>query len=63
MNKIFKSRRFWLLILDSIVSIILHYVAGPDVQFLIGALQPVFITLIIAYTVDDTVATQAAARG
>jgi hypothetical protein len=46
------------LVLDSSVSIILHYMAGADVSFLIGALQPVFITLIIAYTVDDTVATQ-----
>jgi hypothetical protein len=58
MKPIITSRRFWLLILDSIVSITLHYMAGQDVSFLIGALQPVFIALIIAYTVDDTVAAQ-----
>ena len=57
------SRRFWLLVLDTVVTILLHFYAGGDVTFLIGALQPVFIALIIAYTVDDTVATQAAARG
>jgi hypothetical protein len=56
------SRRFWLLILDSVVSVLLHLFAGGEVTFLIGALQPVFIALIIAYTVDDTVATQAAAK-
>jgi hypothetical protein len=60
--KIFSSRRFWLLVLDSVISIVLHFYAGGDVTFLIGALQPVFIALIIAYTVDDTVATQAAAK-
>jgi hypothetical protein len=58
MKPIITSRRFWLLILDSIVSITLHYMAGQDVSFLIGALQPVFIALIIAYTVDDTIAAQ-----
>lgn len=62
MTPIYKSRRFWLLIMDSVVSITLHYIAGGDVTFLIGALQPVFIALIIAYTVDDTQAAQLAAK-
>jgi hypothetical protein len=44
---------------DSIVSVILHFYAGADVSFLIGALQPVVIALIIAYTVDDTMAAKA----
>jgi len=61
--KIFSSRRFWLLVMDSAISILLHFFASGDVTFLTGALQPVFIALIIAYTVDDTVATQAAAKG
>jgi hypothetical protein len=55
MKPIFTSRRFWLLILDSVVSILLHFYVGGEVNFLIGALQPVFIALIVAYTVDDTV--------
>ena len=58
---IYQSRRFWLLMIDSVTSIVLHYVAGPDVTFLIAALQPVFIALIIAYTVDDTTAAKIAA--
>lgn len=52
----FKSRRFWLLVLDTIVSVVLHYYGGTDVQFLVGALQPVFISVILAYTIDDTAA-------
>lgn len=59
--QIYQSRRFWLLIIDSVTSIVLHFVAGPDVSFLIGALQPVFIAVIIAYTVDDTTAARIAA--
>lgn len=53
---ILTSRRFWLLVLDSAGSIVLHFYGGPDVSFLIGALQPVFIALIIAFTIDDTTA-------
>jgi hypothetical protein len=45
--------------MDSAISIVLHFYAGGDVTFLTGALQPVFIALIIAYTVDDTVAAKA----
>jgi hypothetical protein len=60
--QIFQSRRFWLLVLDSVISIVLHFYAGGDVTFLIGALQPVFVALIIAYTVDDTIAARAAKK-
>ena len=58
---IYQSRRFWLLLIDTVTAVTLHYVAGPDVSFLIAALQPVFIALIIAYTVDDTTAAKIAA--
>jgi hypothetical protein len=57
---VLKSRRFWLLIVDTVISILLHFYVGGEVNFLIGALQPVVIALIIAYTVDDTVATRSA---
>jgi hypothetical protein len=40
--------------LDTVVSITLHYVVGADVNFLIATLQPIFLTIIIAYTVEDT---------
>lgn len=53
--KLLNSRRFLLLLLDTVVSVLLHFYGGPDTAFIIGALQPVFIALISAYTVDDTV--------
>lgn len=54
MQKLFESRRFWMLLLDTTISIALHYFGGEDARFLIGALQPVFIIVISAYTVQDT---------
>jgi hypothetical protein len=52
-----RSRKFWLLILDVVVSATLYFVgkyapvAAEDVKFLIALLQPVFLLLIgsIAY--------------
>lgn len=54
--KLLESRRFWLLVLDTIISLALHFWGAEDVKFLITALQPIFVLVIIAYTVDDTVA-------
>ena len=57
---LFKSRKFWLLVLDVVVSVTLHFVgqyASPatynDVQFLIVTLQPVFVTIIGAVAYED----------
>lgn len=56
---LFKSRKFWLLILDTVVSIVVYVVSNffPDAQehakFLIGALQPIFVMLILAIAVED----------
>ena len=57
---IFKSRRFWLLILDTVISLVSLVIAlqfdKPTqdlVKTIILALQPVFIALIAAFTVDD----------
>lgn len=55
------SRRFWLLIMDAVTSVILHYFAGPDAQFLIAVLQPVVLAVIVAFTVDDAQRTKAEA--
>ena len=58
-KKLLKSRKFLLLVLDTVVSIALFvvssYVPGYEeaVKFLIGALQPVFVALIIAISVED----------
>ena len=47
------SRKFLMLVLDTVVSVILHYAGGPDVQFLIAALQPIVVALIIAISIED----------
>jgi hypothetical protein len=66
MNKVplLQSRRFWLMLVDIVTSTVLFLVTGyftidPKtvdlIKYLIGALQPVIIAVIIAYTADDTV--------
>jgi uncharacterized membrane protein HdeD (DUF308 family) len=53
------SRKFWLLILDTIISLTLYFVtkyspeAQEDVKFLILTLQPVFVTIILAIAWND----------
>lgn len=60
--KLLSSRRFWLMLVDVIVSILLHYLGGSDMKFLIITIQPVVITVIVAYTIDDAVETNAASK-
>ena len=55
-----KSRKFWYMIVDVVVSITTFFVskyvapeASKDILFLIGALQPVVITLIAAVAYED----------
>lgn len=56
---LFASRKFWLLIMDTIVSLVLYFVpryvpgAEADVRFLILALQPIFIVVISAIAYED----------
>jgi uncharacterized membrane protein HdeD (DUF308 family) len=53
------SRKFWLLILDTVISLSLYFVtkyepqALDDVKFVILALQPVFVTIILAIAWND----------
>jgi hypothetical protein len=53
------SRKFWLLILDTVISLTLYFVskyamgAVEDVKFLVLALQPVFVTIILAVAWND----------
>ena len=48
------SRKFLLLVLDTTVSLVLHFTANiPNVEFIIGAIQPVFVAIIIAISVED----------
>ena len=59
MPSIFYSRKFWLLIMDTIISLVLYFTAQGDpqtaenVKFLIGALQPVFAMIIYSIVVED----------
>jgi hypothetical protein len=56
---LFQSRKFWLLILDTVISLVLFFVGKywsggvEDVKFIVLALQPVFVTLIYAIAKED----------
>ena len=62
--KLLQSRRFWMTIIDVVVAVVgyveAHFIPDPAmvdlVKFLIVSLQPVFILIIVAYTVDDVAA-------
>lgn len=54
-----KSRKFWVLILDTAVSIAGHFLIGEDAHFLIAALQPVFLAIIVGITIEDAAALKA----
>lgn len=63
MKSLFASRKFWLMILDVVVStatyFITKYVApeiGNDIIWLIGSWQPVVIALITGIAVEDAAA-------
>lgn len=59
-DSILKSRRFWLLVLDTVFTLTVYFVGkyaggtSEDIRITMAALQPIFISLIICYTVDDT---------
>ena len=57
---IFKSRKFWLAILDVAISTATYFISkyvnpvtGADILWLIGAWQPVIISVIIGIAVED----------
>ena len=54
------SRKFWLLILDTIISITLYFIGrysnpemAEDMKFLIASLQPIFVAVIIGIFAED----------
>lgn len=51
-----QSRKFMVLLLDTVIVIVLYYLKGDDVQFLIGVLQPVALMLIYAIAKEDSAA-------
>jgi len=60
----FKSQKFWLMVLDMIISLALFFVTKnapeqlEDVKFLIAAIQPLFIALITAVAVENVTMTR-----
>ena len=59
---LFKSRKFWLLVLDGIVSLVLLVIAQFAPNFeemalqLIAILQPIFVAVIVGIFVEDAAA-------
>jgi len=59
LKALFKSRKFWLLVLDGVVSLALFVVGhfAPDFQDiakeLIAILQPIFVAVIVGIFVED----------
>jgi len=53
------SRKFWLMVLDVVVSGATYFIGkyagaeGQDMLFVIGLLQPVFVTVIASVTLED----------
>lgn len=61
-----RSRKFWLLVLDVVISSILFFggkhlgeSAFEDIKFLVGVLQPVFVFIIAAIAYEDGAAKRA----
>ena len=57
---ILKSRKFWLMLVDIVISTAAYFIAkyvapetGNDIMWLIGAWQPVVITLIYSIAKED----------
>ena len=60
---LFNSRKFWVLMLDTVVSLIAYFVGkyaipsvADDVLYFIAALQPVFLALIAGIAAEDSAA-------
>ncbi len=70
LHSLFRSRKFLVLLLDTVVSLLLYfggkYLGGSaydDVKFVIGALQPVALVLIYSIAQEDVAALRAGVRG
>jgi len=56
LSRLFYSRKFLLMILDTAISLVLHYYGGADTEFIIAAIQPVVVALIVAISIEDAAA-------
>jgi len=65
MKSLLKSRKFLLLVLDTVIGLVTYFVgkyagaSSEDVLTAIGLLQPVFVALIIGIAVEDSAALKA----
>ena len=62
----FRSRKFLTLILDTVISLVTYFVTryvspdyAKDVLFVLGALQPVVLAVIVMWGVEDAAAKRA----
>jgi hypothetical protein len=67
---LFKSRKFWIMIVDvslsTVTYFVAHYVsaeAGQNIMWLIGAWQPVIFAVINGIATEDAAAIEAGLRG
>ena len=63
---LFKSRKFWTGILDLVISLVLFFTAkylsesiAEDIKFVIAAVQPVFLAIIVGIAWEDAAAKRA----
>jgi hypothetical protein len=67
-SSLLHSRKFWLLILDTVISLTLYFVGKysptvmEDVKLLILSLQPVFVVVIGAIAYEDKALVEAESR-
>ena len=67
--ELFKSRKFWLMVADVTVSLATYFIgkymnpaSAQDLLFLIGAVQPVVISVIVSITVQNLEGIKASAQ-
>lgn len=66
MGRLLHSSKFWLLVLDTVITVALFFIGkyatpelAEDINFLIASLQPIFIALIAAIAGEDMAAKRA----
>ena len=66
MPSIFSSRKFWIMVVDTFVSLTAYFVgrytspeSAKDILFLIGALQPIVLLVVYSITVQNLEAMRA----
>ena len=54
LKKLLFSRKFMLLLLDTVVSVVLYFWSGiAGIEYIISVMQPIFVMLIVAIAIED----------